>query len=212
MARSDRKEREFERREEEILDAALALCSTPQFESVTVEQIADRADVGKGTVYKHFASKDELLFRLHIRFYRGLLGELRAEIDEQPPLQQLRRIIEYAMRYHLRRPEYRYVVEYCSRLDFMERAEAAWRDDFLALDRAFADWGTPMVLAGMESGVFETRPVDRVLVGMHACFKGSITMLWAGRSWCPFASDASDEELVGSVSDFMMAGLVGRPG
>jgi len=64
VARIDRQKREFPRRELEILDVALELCSSADFESVTIEQIARGGDVGKGTVYKHFAGKDELLFRL----------------------------------------------------------------------------------------------------------------------------------------------------
>jgi len=132
MSQIDRKQREFEKREEEILDAALELCSTHEFESVTVEQIATQVGIGKGTVYKHFSSKDELLFRINIRFYEGLLQQLREQISDLPPLQQFQQIIENSFRYHINNREYRYIVEYCDRLDFMERAEPAWSDDFLA--------------------------------------------------------------------------------
>ena len=208
MARTDRRQREFARREQDILDAALELCSTAEFESVTIEQIARRADVGKGTVYKHFTSKDELLFRLNMRFYRGLLEELRARLEAGSPHAQLRFIIEYALGYHVTHREYRYVVEYCGRIDFMERAEPRWRDDFLRLDRAFQEWGVPLIQAGMDLGVFAKRPVDQVLLGMHACFKGAITMLWAGEHWCAQGSD--EETVLTGVTAFMMAGLVGE--
>lgn len=207
MPRSDRQQREFQRREQEILDVALALCSTPDFESVTIEQIARGADVGKGTVYKHFGSKDELLFRLNMRFYHGLLDELRAQRIEGPPERQLERIIGYALQYHVAHSEYRYVVEYCARIDFMERAESAWRDDFLRLDRAFQEWGAPLIEAGMDAGVFARRPVEQVLLGLYACFKGAINMLWAGEQWCPQGSDVVT--VSAAVTEFMLAGLVG---
>lgn len=209
MARTDRRQREFERREQEILDAALELCSAVEFESVTIEQIARRADVGKGTVYKHFASRDELLFRLNIRFYRGLLEALRAQPVEGTPRERLRRIIEYALRYHVTHREYRYVVEYCGRIDFMERAEAIWRDDFLRLDRAFQEWGVPLIQSGMDSGVFAKRPVEQVLLGVNACFKGAISMLWAGEHWCAHGGD--EETVLAAATEFMLAGLVGEP-
>lgn len=207
MPRTDRRQREFDRREQEILDAALELCSTVEFESVTIEQIARRADVGKGTVYKHFASRDELLFRLNIRFYQGLLDELRSQMMAGSPRERLRFIIEYALRYHIEHRHYRYVVEYCDRIDFMERAEPKWRDDFLRLDRAFQEWGVPLIQSGMDSGVFTKRPVEQVLLGMHACFKGAITMLWAGEHWCPQGGD--EETVMTAVTEFMLAGLVG---
>lgn len=208
--RADRRQREFERREQEILDAALELCSTLEFESVSIEQIARRADVGKGTVYKHFASKDELLFRLNMRFYRGLLDELQSQPVAGSPREQLRLIIEYALRYHVTHREYRYVVEYCNRIDFIERAESKWRDDFLRLDRAFQDWGIPLIQSGMDSGVFAKRPVEQVLLGMHACFNGAITMLWAGELWCPHGGD--EETVLAAATEFMLAGLVGESG
>ena len=88
MARWDRKRREFERREEEILDAALELFSRPNWESVTIEQIAVAADIGKGTVYKHVTSKDELLFKLMMRFYRGMLLHLQHEFEESGDILQ----------------------------------------------------------------------------------------------------------------------------
>ena len=76
MARQDRKHREFERRGRDILAAALELCSNPDWESVTVEQIADRAEVGKGTVYKHFLTKNEILVRIMLDYERSITTNL----------------------------------------------------------------------------------------------------------------------------------------
>jgi AcrR family transcriptional regulator len=207
MARQDRRQREFERREDEILDAALALCSTSQFESITVGQMAERADVGKGTLYSHFASKDELLFRLNLRFYRGLLAELREGLVEGPPAARIRNIIEEALRYHITHCEYRYVVEYCNRIDFRERADPSWREEFLALDRAFEAWGGPLLQAGMSTGAFVERPIGEVMLGVQACFKGATTLIWAGLDWCPYVVDQA--AMVRALTDFILAGLAG---
>ena len=208
MTRPNRKQREFERREEEILDAALDLCSGPDWESVTVDEIAAQAGVGKGTVYNHFASKDELLFRLMIRFYRGMLNELRAGFPEGSPTDLFREIIRYSLDYHVRHPEYRYVVLHCERVDFKQRAAPEWRDDLRALDRSFEEWGLPLIRRGMERGEFRSRPVDDVLLGLCAAFKGSLIMLWAGDDWCPHRGEP--ETMITVMTDFMMAGLAGR--
>jgi len=45
-----------------ILESATALLAERGFAAVTVAEIADRAGIGKGTVYEYFSSKDELLF------------------------------------------------------------------------------------------------------------------------------------------------------
>lgn len=208
MTASTRKQREFERREEEILDAALTLFSQPNWESATIEQIASLADVGKGTVYKHVASKDELLFRLTIRFYQGLLQAFQLETsDSNDILDRFRRIFQIAFQYHLDRSEYRYIVEYTNRIDFKERADKSWHDAFLELDKAFSAWGDPLLLAAMEQGLIAPRPLDHINIGMRACFDGTINMLWAGKDWCP---QGNKQEIIAAATDFMMAGLVGR--
>ncbi|MCU7810597.1 MAG: TetR/AcrR family transcriptional regulator [Candidatus Thiodiazotropha sp. (ex Notomyrtea botanica)] len=208
MARLDRKQRVFEHREEDILDGALALLSYPNWESVTIEQIAIEAEIGKGTVYKHFASKDELLFRLMMRFYSGLLLHLQdAVVETDDILSGFRRIFEFAFRYHLERKEYRYIVEYCNRIDFKERADESWHASFLELDKAFGEWGDPLLLSAMARGQIENRPLGQISIGMHACFNGAIDMLWAGKDWCAYGDE---EQIIESVTEFMMAGLVGR--
>ncbi len=208
MARPDRKKREFERREVELLDTALELFSKPNWESVTIEQIARAADIGKGTVYKHFASKDEMLFRLMLRFYRGLLQAFQQEFrEDEDILDCFRRVFEYAFRYHLEHREYRYVVEYCKRIDFKERADESWHKSFLELDQAFKDWGDPMILAAMDRGQIEKRPLAQISLGLHACFDGAVDMLWAGKDWCPHGDE---EEIIDSVTAFMMSGFIGQ--
>lgn len=208
MARVDRKQREFRRREEEILDTALELFSEPNWESVTIEQIANAAEVGKGTVYNHFASKDELLFRLMMRFYRGLLLNLQQEIEkDEDILQSFRRIFDYAFHYHLQLREYRYVVEYCKRIDFKERADESWHASFMELDSAFGAWGDPLILAAMDQQVIENRPLGQIQIGMHACFNGAVDMLWAGKDWCFYGDE---EKIIESATAFMLSGLIGQ--
>jgi AcrR family transcriptional regulator len=48
------------RRSDEILAAAVELFAKQGFAATEVQQIADRAGVGKGTVYRHFVNKDRL--------------------------------------------------------------------------------------------------------------------------------------------------------
>ena len=59
----------------------------------------------------------------------------------------------------------------------------------------------------MHAGEFEHRPVEHVMLGMHACFQGAVTMLWSADNWC---MTADDETVIEAATSFMMAGLVGR--
>tara|TARA_R110001592_G_scaffold265248_1_gene530779 strand:- start:21611 stop:22240 length:630 start_codon:yes stop_codon:yes gene_type:complete len=208
MTSPSRKQREFERREEDIFDAALALFSHPKWESVTIEQIAKRAGVGKGTVYKHVSSKDELLFKLMLQFYRGLLQSFQLEDTESKDvLQSFKHIFKISFQYHLDHCEYRYIVEHTNRIDFKERADERWHDAFLELDTAFSQWGDPLLIEAMDQGLIARRPLDHISIGMHACFDGTVNMLWSGKDWC---SHGSKEDIIEAATEFMMAGLVGK--
>ena len=49
MSIQDRRAREFVRREQDILQAALALSNRDDWQTVTIDQIAPKAEIGKGT-------------------------------------------------------------------------------------------------------------------------------------------------------------------
>jgi AcrR family transcriptional regulator len=54
---SDRRARQRERRRAELYDVAIALFVEKTFEGTTMEDIADRADVARATVFNHFPRK-----------------------------------------------------------------------------------------------------------------------------------------------------------
>jgi len=83
MQKESRKIREFRRREQEILSAALRLFLEQGEDSVTVEMIADEVGIGKGTIYKHFKSKAEIYLRLMLDYERDLAGLLHSESIEK---------------------------------------------------------------------------------------------------------------------------------
>lgn len=72
MEKESRKVREFRRREQEILDAALQMFLQQGEDTVTVEMIAEAVGIGKGTIYKHFKSKTEIYLRLMLDYEREL--------------------------------------------------------------------------------------------------------------------------------------------
>ncbi len=57
-----------------ILDAALALFAHQGFHNTTVEEVADKASVAKGSIYTYFSSKMKLL--------EGIIEDLMEEGDE----------------------------------------------------------------------------------------------------------------------------------
>lgn len=62
MEASPRPDRRVARSRRRLKQALLELLHTESYEDITVQDIADRADVGRSTFYAHFESKEDLLF------------------------------------------------------------------------------------------------------------------------------------------------------
>lgn len=67
MGITERKEREKEQRRDLILDAAEKVFKGKGFQEVTVDNIADAAELSKGTIYLYFKSKEDILLAIHLR-------------------------------------------------------------------------------------------------------------------------------------------------
>ena len=73
---------QFKNRETSILEAAKALLVEIGEDKITVEQIAERADIGKGTIYKHFQSKNEIFACLLFDYEYQIKQDLEAAIEK----------------------------------------------------------------------------------------------------------------------------------
>lgn len=72
------KKRQFLAREQRIVDKALDCLLRDGMDQVTVAAIAEEAGIGKGTVYKHFQSKSEILARILIDYE----NRIRVNLDQ----------------------------------------------------------------------------------------------------------------------------------
>ena len=89
-----RKKREFLRREEEILSVTDRLLRTPD-ENVTVDRIASEVGIGKGTIYKHFKTKHEIVARL-IELVYIERWEILAD-SQRPPIDRLLDYVKFRL-------------------------------------------------------------------------------------------------------------------
>ena len=68
-------DRRIQRTQNLLLDALVALIDTKAYDDITVQDIIDRANVGRSTFYSHFLDKDQLLL--------SGLEKLRVSFEEQ---------------------------------------------------------------------------------------------------------------------------------
>jgi AcrR family transcriptional regulator len=72
MGIAERREREKEQRRNDILDAAEGLFFTKGIKEATMDQVAEAAELSKGTLYLYFKSKEEIYLGIYMRALRIL--------------------------------------------------------------------------------------------------------------------------------------------
>ena len=82
MGIQERKERERERRRQQIIVAAKRVFSAKGFNKATMEDIAKEAELSPGTIYLYFKNKDELYASLSLRILQYLNIRLEHLIKE----------------------------------------------------------------------------------------------------------------------------------
>ena len=93
----ERKEREKEHRKEEILDAAQKVFFEKGLTNATMDEIAEAAELSKGTLYLYYKSKEDLYLGVMIRGIHSLFEDYDhvAESQESP----LRKIVQLSQLY-----------------------------------------------------------------------------------------------------------------
>lgn len=205
MGIAERKEREFKRRERAILQAAIRLFDQDDWQMVTIERIAQEAEIGKGTVYLHFPSKEDIYGQLALDFARQLLSKLVLIDAALPPVDRLRAGIRIIFDAHRAGRRYQRIVDYCNREDFRRRLEPGIAGELQRIDEQITSAVTSIVQEGIAAGTFPDRPLQTLLWGPHATLIGAVRIL-AGNCSCAQPPDA--DAFVDDVTRFMLAGLM----
>ena len=91
---------QFHQREQQILDMTACLLLEHGETELTLDMVAQALDIAKGTIYKHFKSKNELYLSLLIKNQLHFLALLEAQSNT--PFNQY---VSYFVSYHLDQPE-----------------------------------------------------------------------------------------------------------
>lgn len=87
-----RGERQQERTQTALITAFLQLVKEQSYSTITVQEICERANVGRSTFYRHFASKADILLQFHATIFAQLTA-VYATADQwlatEPPPQMV---------------------------------------------------------------------------------------------------------------------------
>jgi AcrR family transcriptional regulator len=187
---------------EAILDATDRLLARYGYKKMTIDDLAREVGIGKGSVYLHFPSKQEIALSHIDRIIERLKGRLRQIAEEKSPVEdRLKRML-------VERVVYRFdgVQHYTQSLDELL---ASLRSPLLdRRKRYFAEEAkiiADIILEGQQSGVFmKGDPSDL-----------SLTLLSATNSLLPYSLSAlelGDRKVVGDraskTADLLILGLM----
>ncbi len=138
----DRRSRKRLATRQAISDAATRLFHKRGFDQVTVDEIAEAADVGRMTVFNHFPRKEDMFFDLDEYVREELILALQQRDPGVPPIETLRRFAHRA--FEERKP---YVGFSRGSQNFMETIEAS--EPLKARARAIRDEVAQLLAAAL---------------------------------------------------------------
>ncbi len=179
----ERRTRELAEREARLLDAATALMDRDDWQAVTIEQIADRAEYAKGTVYRHFPSKDDLYARLVADWNAGTCVALE-EVDANRAFEAvLRDVVAVAWRRMTADRVHARLLQHVQRADFLAGLAPETRAMLGEIDARMLGLFEGLVEWGVAEGAIPPAPVEPRLFAMTALLAGALGLhaAWDGQ-------------------------------
>ena len=118
MATKDRRSREKIARREAILKAAKAVFAEKGLLTATIDDVAERAEVAKGTIYLYFKAKEEMFGALMEEGLALVAKRFIEAVDLSLPADEnLRRLCDAYYRLYKEEPHYFKLLFFCSHAD-----------------------------------------------------------------------------------------------
>lgn len=95
------KKQQFEAREEAIIDAVNRLLSEKGYDLMTMDDVADAVGIAKGSLYKHFSSKEKLAAASMTRMLKATIEQLDSYPPDAPAIIHLKNILAWSLRLRL---------------------------------------------------------------------------------------------------------------
>lgn len=139
MGTKERRQREFYEREELFLDITLDFIRNDGLLNLQMARIADHCEYAVGTLYLHFASKEDLLLALVTRVFRDYVALVRRAGDWNASSRDRMFAVGVADLVFVRRyPDYFRIAQY-------SLCEVAWQAASPARRQAFLEANDPLI-------------------------------------------------------------------
>jgi len=200
-APSDRRQRRSAEIRERLFRSALAVFAQKGFAESTVEDITEAADVGKGTFFNYFPSKDHIL----LAFGEMQLGKLEAAVEEarrsNEPMPQFLRALGVRMTQEpTRNPEI------IRALLQAYLSSTPVREAMLDLQKRVQGLHTQLIRLGQEQGeIRNDLPAEEIAYVFRQTIFGTL-LIWS------LYGDATLHTRIESAFNLLWTGMTPRPG
>jgi AcrR family transcriptional regulator len=160
-----------------LIRAALELFSTRGYHDTTTAQIAKKAGVAEGTIYRHFASKQQLLNELYRAALRWAAKAVEDSAEAGAPRARLARVAEGLLEGAVRDPG---VVK----LGLLEQHEAVLDDESRTTAREFRGAIERVIAQGKAEGAVRAGAAD-VWAGVWLSVVGCALEKVVAKEWTP---------------------------
>lgn len=191
-----------ERRRRQLLEAATKVMSETGYHAMSMQSLADQADVSVGLIYQYFGGKEEILRAVILDVLESFRDHVPTEVDAaggDPVARLTAGIRAFCDIISAKRAAAMLAYRESKTLarEDLKRIEAMEHDTTAPIRRAIED--------GVESGVF--RPVDVELASHNVLM---VAHGWALKHW-NLAPRMTLDQYVAAETDLLLASLASRP-
>ncbi len=234
-----RKQREFQEREQLILDTAQQMLHQHGYAHLTMERVADTVEYSKGTIYNHFSSKEDLVCSLCCRCISNLIELFRRAYDYPGTTRERFSSIGIAYSlYHQLNPLDAQNIQIVKTNAVREKLSVGKREEMSALEHEITQLCMNLVNEAMQAGDIqdaENHSADTIVFGFWSMLYGGmllaqsdipledlgfspvIMMLWNNSQrlmdaygWKPLSKDTDSDALFTKICSALFAEEVCR--
>jgi TetR/AcrR family transcriptional regulator len=175
-----RRKREKEERRQSILQAAREVFFENGFHRATVDDVAERAEVSKGTVYLYFESKETILAFLLLEGLDELVEKLEQAYAASEPLaadERLRRLSIAYLRFFREDPEYFRLLMAMDRGRFQDSVTPEVYQQVLSASLDGLGWVAKAIQQGVDEQAFRCCDAQQAASILWATLNGVLELM-----------------------------------
>lgn len=180
MATQERREQDRARRKQDILLAARAVFAQNGFRRATVDQVAERAEVAKGTIYLYFENKEAMLAELVLLALNDLATQLQAASDSRSilqPAEKLRAMAGAYLTFAQRAPDYFRLLTAFDGGDFQNGLSIERREQIRAESNHVLELVHQAIADGIAIGIFVCADAHQSASVLWAALNGALALM-----------------------------------